>query len=100
MCFKCNKARILDSKEFKAPDYKGDDAEWVTYVFRKEAPVPVPAGVTVTPESYTKILPDGKHQSVIHGVPKFHKIENDWYELEYGTVEKAEWDKEMAERVE
>ncbi|GAG03577.1 unnamed protein product, partial [marine sediment metagenome] len=80
-----------------APDYKGDEIDWVTYVYRKESPIPVPAGVTVTDNSYTKTLPDGKKQSIIHGVPKFHKIEDDWYELEYGVVSKEEWDKETVE---
>ncbi len=92
MALKCNKERIIDTKQFTAPDYKGDESEWVRYAFRKEDPIPIPAGVTVTDSAYTKILEDGKTQTIFYGTSRFYKIEDDWYELEYDTVTKEEWD--------
>lgn len=92
MCVICDEGRVLDTREFTAPDYKGDDIQWMTYVYRKEEPISIPVGVTVTDISYTKTLSDGTFRTTFHGIPKFHQIGDDWYELVYETVEKTDWD--------
>jgi len=86
---------ILDNVEYTAPDYKGDDCVFVKYVYRKEDPVVVDVGTEVTEESYTTILPNGQSQTIFFSMPKFHKIDDDWYELHYDTVTKDEWDAEQ-----
>jgi hypothetical protein len=88
--------KIVLSNQFTAPDYKGDDVEWVTYAYPGEAIAMTP-GVEVTDDSYTKPLEDGSMESRFFPGKRFHKIEDVWYELLIDTVRKTVWDAEHEE---
>ena len=85
---------ILESIEFSAPDYKGDEVNWVKYAYREDAVIVVDPGVEITNDSYTKILEDGQVQTIFYSIQRFHQIGSGWYELNYDTVRKEVWDRE------
>lgn len=84
-------ARIIESEEFEAPDFKGDNITWVKFIYYHEDPISVPVGVTVTEESYSKTLPDGRQQTIFYQAKKFHQIGDDWHEVEWATITKDEY---------
>ena len=36
MCLKCDKTRVLKGRQYKAPDFKGDEIDWVIYQYYEE----------------------------------------------------------------
>ena len=52
MSLREHKLKVVPSRHYKAPDYKGDEIDWVEYIYRKDNPIPLPSGVRVTEISY------------------------------------------------
>ena len=96
MCIKCDKEEKITEHHFKAPDYKGDIVDWVTYQYYEKTPVEKPVGVTVNETTYTKTLEEGEKESIIYSNKRFHQINDDWHLVKYETIRKEEFDAEMA----
>ena len=95
MSLKEHKTRIIESAELEVEDYKGDMIDVVSYQYYKEIPIEVGIKDEVKEDSYTKDLGDGKKQSKVYSTKTFHEVGSNWHLVEYGVVEKSEWDNEM-----
>ena len=95
MCIKCNKEEKIAEHHFKAPDYKGDLVDWVTYQYYEKTPVEQPVGVTVNETTYTKTLETGEKESIIYSTKKFQQVGTDWHLVKYETILKEDFDKEI-----
>lgn len=107
MSLKDHKTRILESKRFprqevndvgdviEVKDKDGKVLEGVLYVCRSENPIPYDKTVIGrTPNSVTRKAGYSFVSEVFTGTV-FHKIGDDWYDLEFKTIDSKEYDKEM-----